>query len=74
MNKELIKIENRMLRAYVDYFIEQYSRYMDEDDINEIVYFFSMRIFRYTDEDRDRREKVLRDYTEKRKKKDGFSI
>lgn len=74
MNKELIKIENRMLRAYVDYFIEQYSRYMDEDDINEIVYFFSMRIFRYTEEDRDRREKVLRDYTEKRKKKDGFSI
>lgn len=58
----------------MDYFIEQYSRYMDEDDINEIAYFFPMRIFRYTEEDRDRREKVLRDYTEKRKKKDGFSI
>lgn len=74
MNKELIRLENRTLRAYVDYFIEQYSRYMDEDDINEIAYFFSMRIFRYTEEDCDRREKVLRDYIEKRKKKDGFSI
>lgn len=40
MNKELIRLENRTLRAYVDYFIEQYSRYMDEDDINEIAYFF----------------------------------
>lgn len=74
MNKltELEKAENRLLKAYIDYYVARYSDLPDTDDISMIEARTSTLFFKNsTTTERERREKVLTDYVERLKVKRG---
>lgn len=73
MNKltDLQKAENKLLKAYIDYYMARYSDLPDSDDISMIeartaTLFFTNSIMA----DRDRREKFLTEYVAKLKAKE----
>ena len=64
---DIEKAENKIIRAYLDYFVLRYLCLPDEDEITHIEWWLSMTMFRNaTDQARNRREKVMREYIAKR--------